>query len=234
MYNTLSVNSLNWDIVYLPGFDDAFCPPTTAHVTSAPSVVEATFAGMASISFVSGFPFATICARVVGGTAVVVVVLVAFLDGLGVVVVVVVNLLVVVLTFVVVEGRFVGLVVKRGGFVVILLGGGFVILTGFVVGLVGFGLVTGFVDVVVTTGLLDGFAVVVLFCTAAVEAFCTDWNVVTFAGASVVGFFLTVVLGSFSLAFVVVTGFAVVVFVTLRGGSLGGMIARSMLLSMIS
>lgn len=48
-------------------------------------------------------------------------------------------------------------------------------------------------------------------------------------GVVVLGFFLTVVLGSLS-----VTGFAVVVFVTLNGGSLGGIIAKSILLSVMS
>lgn len=187
-------------------------------MTSEPLVVVSTFTGIASISFVSGFPLATISARVVGSAVVVV-------DGFGVVV----DFLVVVRVFVVVGlGRFVGFVVILNGFVVVLLGAGFVNFVGFVVGRVGFGLVTdGFVDVVVT-GLFVGFA--------AREAFCTDWNVVNLTGAGVVvlNFLFAVVVGSFSVVFVVTTGLAVVVFVTLNGGSLGGIIAKSILLSTIS
>lgn len=202
-----------------------------------PFVVVSTFTGIASISLVSGLPLATTSGVVelmlLKGAAIVrflgATVVVVNVDG-----VVVVYLLVVVLALVVVvSGRFVvvleGFVVTRKGFVVVLLGGGFVILIGFVVVRVGFGLVT----IVVVLGLLVAFvgAMLVLFSTAKLEAFCTDWNVVTFKGASVVTFFLTVVVGSLSL---VVTGFDVVVFVTLKGGSLGGMIAKSILLSTIS
>lgn len=205
-----------------------FCPSAIVHVTNAAFVVVSTFTGTVSISFVSGFPLATISAGVVEIKDATVV---AFLNGLGVVVVLdVVDLLVVVRDlFVVVIGRFVvvfdGFIVAR--FVVVLLTVGFVNLMGFVVVVVvrvGFGLVTG------------GFFVVVLvlFSTVKLETFCTDWNVVIFKGTSVVvvTFFLTVVVGSFSLT--AVTGFAVVVFVTLNGGSLGGIIAKSMLLSIIS
>lgn len=199
-----------------------------------PFVVVSTFTGIASISLVSGFPLAktsgVVEVMLVKGTAVV-----RFLSATVVVVDgVVVYLLVVVLALVVVvNGRFVvvleGFVVTRKGFVVVLLGGGFVILIGFVVVLVGFGLVT----IVVVLGLLVAFvgAMLVLFSTVKLEAFCTDWNVVTFRGAAVVTFFFTVVVGSLSL---VVAGFDVVVFVTLKGGSLGGIIAKSMLLSTIS
>lgn len=194
-------------------------------MTSEPLVVVvSTFTGTASISFVSGFPLATMSARVVDGVGVV--------DGLGVVV----GRLVVVRVFVVVGlGRFVvvfvGFVVILNGLVVVLLGTGFVYFVGFVVDRVGFGLVTdGFVDVPsVVVGLFVGFT--------ATETFCTDWNVVSFTGAAVVvvlGFFFAVVVGSFSVVFVVTTGLAVVVFVTLKGGSLAGIIAKSILLSTIS
>lgn len=217
-------------------------------MTNAPFVVVSTFTGTASISFVSGFPLAktsgVVEVMLIKGAAVVAV-LVAFLGAIVVVDCddVVVYLLVVVrVLVVVVKGRFVvvlvGFVVIRKGFVVVLLGGGFVILKGFVVVRVGFGLVTDGFAAVVVVGLLVAFVgiMLVLFSTVKLEAFCTDWNVVTFTGTSVTGaavvtFFLTVVVGSLSL---VVTGFAVVVFVTLKGGSRGGMIAKSILLSIIS